>query len=62
MELKMDIEIINKEAEIAVAVKFEAVEFTKMAEIMVEGSQKLCAAPVASRFRFFSFNLNSPRN
>jgi effector-binding domain-containing protein len=39
----MNIEIINKEAEIAVAVKFEAVEFTKMAEIMTEGYQKLMA-------------------
>jgi effector-binding domain-containing protein len=37
----MNIETINKESEIAVAVKFEAVEFTKMAEIMVEGYQKL---------------------
>ncbi|MDR0372658.1 MAG: GyrI-like domain-containing protein [Nitrososphaerota archaeon] len=39
----MNIEIINKEAEIAVAVKFEAVEFTKMAEIMTRGYQKLWA-------------------
>ncbi|MCL2643111.1 MAG: GyrI-like domain-containing protein [Candidatus Bathyarchaeota archaeon] len=37
----MNIEIINKEAEIAVAVKFEAVEFTKMAEIMQDGYQKI---------------------
>jgi effector-binding domain-containing protein len=37
----MSIEIINKESEIAVAVKFEAVEFTKMAEIMTMGYQKL---------------------
>jgi effector-binding domain-containing protein len=39
----VDIEVFNKEAEIAVAVKFEAVAFTKMAEIMVEGYQKLMA-------------------
>jgi effector-binding domain-containing protein len=37
----MNIETINKESELAIAVKFEAVEFTKMAEIMVEGYQKL---------------------
>ncbi|MDR1993103.1 MAG: GyrI-like domain-containing protein [Nitrososphaerota archaeon] len=37
----MNIEIINKKSEIAVAVKFEAVEFTKMAEIMTAGYQKL---------------------
>ncbi|MCL2288772.1 MAG: GyrI-like domain-containing protein [Candidatus Bathyarchaeota archaeon] len=37
----MNIEIINKKAEIAVAMKFEAVKFTKMAEIMAEGYQKL---------------------
>ncbi|MCL2476672.1 GyrI-like domain-containing protein [Candidatus Bathycorpusculum sp.] len=39
----MNIEIINKETEITVAVKFEAVEFTKMAEIMTEGYPKLMA-------------------
>jgi effector-binding domain-containing protein len=39
----MNIEIINKEFEIAVAVKFDAVEFTKMANVMEEGYQKLFA-------------------
>jgi len=39
----MNIEIINKESEIAVAVKFNAVEFAKMSEIMVEGYQRLWA-------------------
>ncbi|MCL1976508.1 MAG: GyrI-like domain-containing protein, partial [Candidatus Bathyarchaeota archaeon] len=39
----MNIEIINKAAESAVAVKFEAVEFTKMAEIMMESYPKLMA-------------------
>jgi len=39
----MKIGVINKESEVAVAVKFEAVEFTKMAEIMVEGYQRLWA-------------------
>ena len=39
----LNIEIINKEAEIAAAVKYEAAEFTKMAEIMAEGYQKLMA-------------------
>jgi len=37
----MNIEIINKESEIAIAIKFEAVEFTKMAKPMIEGYQKL---------------------
>jgi effector-binding domain-containing protein len=37
----VNIEVFNKESELAVAVKFEAVEFTKMAKIMVEGYQKL---------------------
>jgi len=39
----MSIEMINKESEIAIALKFEAVEFTKMAEIMIAGYQKLWA-------------------
>jgi hypothetical protein len=39
----VNIDVINKESEIAVAVKFEAVEFTKMAEIMATGYQKLLA-------------------
>ena len=39
----MSIEIIKKEAEIAVAVKYEAVDFTNMAAIMTEGYQKLWA-------------------
>ena len=37
----MSIEVINKESEIALALKFEGVEFTKMAEIMSLGYQKL---------------------
>ena len=37
----MNIEIINKEPEIAIAVKFDAVNFTEMAKVMVEGYQKL---------------------
>jgi effector-binding domain-containing protein len=37
----MNIEIINKESEIAVAIKFEAVKFTQMADVMVKGYQKL---------------------
>jgi effector-binding domain-containing protein len=37
----VNIEIINKDAEIAIAMKFEAVEFIKMAEVMQEGYQKL---------------------
>ena len=37
----MNIETINKEAEIAVAVKYEAVNFTNMAAVMGEGYQKL---------------------
>jgi effector-binding domain-containing protein len=37
----MTIETINKESEIAVAVKYEAVDFTNMAAIMAEGYQKL---------------------
>lgn len=39
----MNIEIINKEAENAVAVKYGAVDFTNMAAIMSEGYQKLWA-------------------
>ena len=39
----MNIEIINKVAEIAIAVKYEAVDFTNMAAIMGEGYQKLMA-------------------
>jgi effector-binding domain-containing protein len=37
----VNIELINKESEIAVAVKFEAVNFNNMAEIMMESYQKL---------------------
>ena len=39
----MNIETINKEAEIAVAVKYDAVDFTNMGEIMGEAYQKLWA-------------------
>ena len=39
----MNIETINKEAEIAAAVKYDAVDFTNMAEVMSEGYQKLWA-------------------
>jgi effector-binding domain-containing protein len=39
----MNIEIINKVSEIAIATKYEAVEFTKMAKVMTEGYQKLWA-------------------
>jgi len=37
----MNIETINKEAEIAVAVKYMAVDFTNMVAVMSEGYQKL---------------------
>jgi effector-binding domain-containing protein len=39
----MNIEVINKVSEIAIAIKFEAVEFTKMAQVMTEGYPKLFA-------------------
>ena len=39
----MNIETINKEAEIAVAVKYDAVDFTNMGGVMGEGYQKLWA-------------------
>ena len=39
----MNIETINKEAEIAIAVKCDAVDFTNMAAIMSEGYQRLWA-------------------
>ncbi len=39
----INIETINKEAEIAIAVKLEAVDCAKFAEIMTEGYQKLWA-------------------
>ena len=39
----MHIEIINKEAEIAVAVTYDAVDFANIVEIMNEGYQKLWA-------------------
>ena len=39
----MNIETINKEAEIAIAVKYAAVDFTNMGSIMGEGYQKLWA-------------------
>ena len=37
----MNIETINKEAEIAAAVKYDAVDFTNMGPVMGEGYQKL---------------------
>jgi Transcriptional regulator, effector-binding domain/component len=37
----MKIEIINKEAETAIAVRYDAVDFTNMAATMKEGYQKL---------------------
>jgi effector-binding domain-containing protein len=40
---KMNIEVINKEAEIAIAVKYDAVDFENMGGIMSEGYQKLWA-------------------
>ena len=39
----MNIETINKEAELAAAVRYDAVDFTNMAAIMGEGYQKLWA-------------------
>ena len=39
----MDIQIIEKEPEIAIAVKYDAVDFTDMAAIMSEGYGKLMA-------------------
>ena len=39
----MNIETINKTSEIAVAVKYDAVDFTDMAAVMSEGYQKLWA-------------------
>ena len=39
----MNIERINKETEIAVAVKYDAVDFTNMGPVMSEGYQKLWA-------------------
>lgn len=39
----MNIETMNKEAEIAAAVKYDAVDFTNMTAIMGEGYQKLWA-------------------
>ena len=39
----MNIETINKTAEIAIAVKYDAVDFTNMAAVMGEGYQKLWA-------------------
>ena len=39
----MNIETINKESEIAAAVKYDAVDFTNMGSVMSEGYQKLWA-------------------
>ena len=39
----MDIQIIEKDAEIAIAVRYDAIDFTNMAEIMGEGYGKLMA-------------------
>ena len=39
----MNIETINKEAEIAIAVKYDAVNFTNMGPVMGEGYKKLWA-------------------
>ncbi|MDR2888499.1 MAG: GyrI-like domain-containing protein [Lachnospiraceae bacterium] len=40
-EAKINIEVIDKEAEMAIAVKYDGIDFTNMGGIMGEGYQKL---------------------